>query len=121
MSRYAVQYTSKQYKSNIIAGWKEDVTQYREEPSPALNITKLFVLLKNNTSNVKTESMATSLPLLKQLHRLPVTYRIHFKQSIVTYYALSTPTWPTWLVSCIFQISLGGTNHQFHNNLLCLK
>ena len=28
---------------------------------------------------------------------------------------------PTWLVSCIFQISLGSPDHQFHNNLLCLK
>ena len=28
---------------------------------------------------------------------------------------------PTWLVSCIFQISLGSSSHQFHNNLLCLK
>ena len=27
---------------------------------------------------------------------------------------------PTWLVSCIFQISLGNSDHQFHN-LLCLK
>ena len=28
---------------------------------------------------------------------------------------------PTWLVSCIFQISIGSPDHQFHNNLLCLK
>ena len=27
---------------------------------------------------------------------------------------------PTWLVSCIFQISLRNSDHQFHN-LLCLK
>ena len=28
---------------------------------------------------------------------------------------------PTWLVSCIFQVSLGSSDHQFRNNLLCIK
>ena len=33
---------------------------------------------------------ALTASLLKQLHRLPVTYRIHFKLSTLTYRALST-------------------------------
>ena len=28
---------------------------------------------------------------------------------------------PTWLVSGIFRMSLGSSDHQFHNSLLCLK
>ena len=62
-----------------------------------------------------------SLPLLTQLHWLPVTYRIHFKQSTLTYRALSTQQPPTCLVSCIFQISVGNSYHPFHNNLLFPK
>ena len=53
------------------------------------------------------------LPLLQQLHWLPVTYRINFNNNNNNH--------PTWLVSCIFQISTGSSYHQFHNNLLCLK
>ena len=61
--------------------------------------------------------LSPSLPLLKQLEWLPVTYRTSFKH-IVLYLHNSHPT---WLVSCIFQISIGSSDNQFHNNLLCLK
>ena len=68
---------------------------------------------------LRAPRFSPSLPLLKQLHWLPVSYRINFKLSTLTYYQHNSH--PTWLVSCIFQISIGSSNHQFHNNLLCLK
>ena len=37
---------------------------------------------------------------------------------IVLYLHNNHPTWPA---SCIFQISLGSSGHQFHNNVLCIK
>ena len=41
-----------------------------------------------------------SLPLLKQLHRLPVSYRINFKLSTLTYRALSTQQ-PSYLANLL--------------------
>ena len=66
---------------------------------------------------LRAPRFSPSLPLLQQLHWLPVTYRIHFKLSTLTY---PSNNHPTWLISCIFQISIGSSDHQFHN-LLCLK
>ena len=60
-----------------------------------------------------------SLPLLKQLHWLPVSYRIDFKLSTLTYRALSTQ--PTYLASLLHLSNIpGSSDYQFHN-LLCLK
>ena len=39
---------------------------------------------------LRAPRFSPSLPLLKQLHWLPVTYRINFKLSVLTYHALST-------------------------------
>ena len=39
---------------------------------------------------LRAPRFSPSLPLLKQLHWLPVTYRINFKLSTLTYRALST-------------------------------
>ena len=58
-----------------------------------------------------------SLSLLQQLHWLPVSNRINFKLSTLTYHTLSTQQ-PPYLASLI---SISSSDHQFHNNLLCLK
>ena len=49
---------------------------------------------------LRTLRFSPSLPLLKQLHRLPVSYRINFKLSTLTYRALSTQQ-PPYLVSLL--------------------
>ena len=48
----------------------------------------------------KAHRFSPSLPLLKQLHLLPVSYRINFKLSILTYCALSTQQ-PPYLASLL--------------------
>ena len=45
---------------------------------------------------LRAPRFSPSLPLLKQLHWLPVTYRINFKLSTLAYHALSTQQPPYW-------------------------
>ena len=49
---------------------------------------------------LRTPRFSPSLPLLKQLHWLPVSYRINFKLSTLTYRALSTQQ-PPYLTSLL--------------------
>ena len=49
---------------------------------------------------LRAPRFSPSLPLLTQLHWLPVSYRIHFKLSTLTYRALSTQQ-PPYLASLL--------------------
>ena len=49
---------------------------------------------------LRAPRFSPSLPLLKQLHWLPVSYRIDFKLSTLTYHALSTQR-PPYLASLL--------------------
>ena len=49
---------------------------------------------------LRTPRFSPSLPLLRQLHGFPVTYRINFKLSTLTYRALSTQQ-PPYLASLL--------------------
>ena len=49
---------------------------------------------------LRAPQFSPSQPLLQQLHWLPVSYRIHFKLSTLTYHALSTQQ-PPYLASLL--------------------
>ena len=61
---------------------------------------------------------SSSLPLLIQLHWLPVTYRINFKLSTLTYRDLFSQQPPC--LTCLLYLS-NIPRQLRHNNLLCLK
>ena len=59
--------------------------------------TECYKILKYEIESV---ALRTSLPFLKQLHWLPVSYRIKFKLSTLTYRPLSTQQ-PSYLASLL--------------------
>ena len=67
------------------------------------NIAKRDKKVRNCLAHVvlRAPRFSPSLPLLKQLHWLPVSYRIDFKLSTLTYRALSTPQQPPYLASLL--------------------
>ena len=70
---------------------------------------------------LRVPRFSPSIPLLKQLHWLPLSHRINFMLSSLNILLYLHNHHPTWLVSCICQIFLGSSDNQLHNNLLCLK
>ena len=70
--------------------------------SPLNNIAKTDLAKKNCLACVVLRApwFSQSLPLLQQLHWFPVSYRINFKLSTLTYRALSTQQ-PPYLASLL--------------------
>ena len=56
---------------------------------------------------LRAPRFSPSLPLLKQLHWLPVSYQLILSCPLLHIVLYLHNNHPTWLVSCIFQISLG--------------
>ena len=67
---------------------------------------------------LRAPQFSSSLPLLIQLHWLPVTYRINVKLSTLTYRALFSQQPP--YLTCLLYLS-NIPRQLRHNNLLCLK
>ena len=63
------------------------------------------VISISNAVVLRAPRFSPSLPLLKQLHWLPVSYRIHFKLSTLTYRALSTQQ-PPCLASLLHLLNI---------------
>ena len=68
---------------------------------------------------LRAPRFSPSLPLLKQLHWLPVNYRIQFKLSTLTYITLlQYINHLIWLVSCTFLTSPDNSDHLPHSSFL---
>ena len=72
----------------------------------------------SGTCSTRAPRFSPLLPLLKQL---PFQFHIELILNCPHLYIVLYlhNNHPTWLVSCIFQISLGSSDHKFHNK--CLK
>ena len=67
---------------------------------------------------LRAPRFSPSLPLLKQLHWLPVNYRIQFKLSTLTYRALAIHQHLILLVFCTFLTSPDNSDHLPHSSFL---
>ena len=94
------------------------LSEWRKDPSLALFCLAYMLHLAAKSLLI----LISVITCMLMTHR----FRYHFHKLILSCPLLHIVFYlhnnhPTWQVFCIFQVSLGSSYHQFHNNLLCLK